>query len=388
MISLKSKLNLRNLLVFAAAAAGVLTLLYAWRLPPFRNGIEATENAYVRGNVTVIAPKVDGYVAEVLVQDFAFVKAGQVLVRLEDGIYEQRLAQARSNLAAQQTNLANVVQSRLAREANVAGAEAAIATGEAQLVNADAQLATAIADHKRSELLVSKGFVSARERDRTESVLNQAQAAQKVALATIRQATASRAAAREDLVAVQVNRRAIEANVEAARAAVRLAEIDLENTRIRAPRDGQVGEIGVKLGQYATPGTQLLALVPEQVWVVANFKESQTARMQPGQQAMIRVDGLENAKLRGRIERISPATGSEFSVIRPDNATGNFTKIVQRLPVRIRLDEQQPLAARLRPGMSVVVRIDTSASVSVSPVEPLIVSGDTSALVRDEIRQR
>ena len=183
-----------------------------------------------------------------------------------------------------------------------------------------------------------------------------------MALATIRQATATHAAAREDVVAVVVNRRAIEANVEAARAAVRLAEIDLENTRIRAPRDGQVGEIGVKLGQYATPGTQLLALVPEQVWVRANFKESQTARMQPGQQAVLRFDALENAKLRGRVERISPATGSEFSVIRPDNATGNFTKIAQRLPVRIRIDEQQPLAMRLRPGMSVVVHIDTSVS--------------------------
>ena len=124
MISIKSKLNRKNLLILAATAAGALIILYAWRLPPFRNGIEATENAYVRGNVTVIAPKVDGYVAEVLVQDFAFVKAGQILVRLDDRIYEQRVAQARSNHAAQETNLANVVQAKLAREANVAAAEA------------------------------------------------------------------------------------------------------------------------------------------------------------------------------------------------------------------------------------------------------------------------
>src|SRR5262245_48211535 len=249
MKTLSKLVNRKNLFVLAAAAAGALTILYTWHLPPFRNGVEATENAYVRGLVTVIAPKVDGYVAEVLVQDFASVKAGQVLVRLDDRIYEQRLAQARSNLAAQETNLANVVQARLAREANVAGTEAAIATGEAQLVNANEQLSRARSDHGRSELLVKKGFVSERERERTESVLNQAEATQKVALATIRQANASRAAAREDLVAVQVNRRAIEANVEAARAAVRLAEIDLENTRIRAPRDGQVGEIGVKIGR-------------------------------------------------------------------------------------------------------------------------------------------
>ena len=156
------------------------------------------------------------------------------------------------------------MQAKLAREANVAAAEAVIATGQAQLVNANEQLTRTRADHRRSELLVSKSFVSARESDRTESLLNQAEAAQKVALATIRQSTATHAAAREDVVAVVVNRRAIQANVEAARAAVRLAAIHLENTRIRAPRDGQVGEIGVKLGQYATPGTQLLALVPEQ----------------------------------------------------------------------------------------------------------------------------
>src|SRR5262245_48924542 len=183
MISIRDKFNRKNLLVLAFAIAGVLTILYAWHLPPFRSAIEATENAYVRGSVTVIAPKVDGYVAEVRVQDFAFVKAGQILVQLDDRIYEQRLAQARSNLAAHETNLANVVQARLARQANIAGAEAAIATGEAQLVNANEQLSRARSDHRRSELLVSKGFVSERERERTESILNQSEATQKVALA-------------------------------------------------------------------------------------------------------------------------------------------------------------------------------------------------------------
>jgi multidrug resistance efflux pump len=151
----------------------------------------------------------------------------------------------------------------------------------------------------------------------------------------------------------------VAAAVEVARAAVHLAEIDLENTRIRAPRDGHVGEIGVKLGQYVTPGTQLLALVPDQVWVVANFKEAQTARMKPGQPATLRVDALDDSELKGRVERLAPATGSEFSVIRADNATGNFTKIPQRLPVRIAVDASQPLAERLRPGMSVLVSVDT-----------------------------
>ena len=140
---------------------------------------------------------------------------------------------------------------------------------------------------------------------------------------------------------------------------MKLAEIDLENARIISPLKGQLGEIGVKLGQYVVPGTQLLALVPAQVWVVANFKEAQTAKMASGQAARIRVDALGDAEISGTVERIAPATGSEFSVIKQDNATGNFTKIAQRLPVRIAINPDQPLATKLRPGMSVVVKVET-----------------------------
>jgi multidrug resistance efflux pump len=349
----------KTYVVLAATLAAALTVLYAWKLPPFRTAVETTDNAYVRGHVTVIAPKVDGYVAGVLVHDFERVEAGQALVQLDQRIHAQRLEQARGSLAAQEANLANVEQARRVREAAIAGADAAIAAAHAQQANAVALLERAHADHQRNEMLVGKGFVSARERDRTGNALSQAQAAVKVTLAGIRQADAARAAAEQDLRSVIVNRRAIEAAVESARAAVRLAEIDLENTTIRAPGGGHVGEVGVKLGQYVVPGTQLLALVPSQVWLVANFKESQTARMKPGQPATFRVDALGHAELPGTVERIAPATGSEFSVIRPDNATGNFTKIVQRLPVRISIDASHALARQLRPGMSVVVRVDT-----------------------------
>jgi multidrug resistance efflux pump len=131
---------------------------------------------------------------------------------------------------------------------------------------------------------------------------------------------------------------------------------------VRAPREGRVGEVGVKLGQYVVPGTLLMAVVPSQVWVVANFKERQTARMVAGQSATLRVDALADATLTGHIERISPATGSEFSVIKPDNATGNFTKVPQRLLVRITIDSGQPLAERLRPGMSVLASVDTASA--------------------------
>jgi multidrug resistance efflux pump len=349
-------------LVLAAGLAGVLLVLYAWRLPPFRGTVEVTENAYVRGSVTVIAPKVDGYVAEVLVQDYEPVVAGQVLVRLDDRNYLQRLAQARANLAAQEAHLANQTQSRLGREAALASARASVQTALAQQANAGAQLDRTAADRRRAEALVGDGSVSQRERDQVDGQWRQAEAARRQADAAVVQAQAGTRAAQQDLRAVVVNRDSLEAAVQGARAAVQLAEIDLDNTRIRAPRDGRVGEVGVKLGQYVTPGTQLMALVPAQVWVVANFKEGQTAHMRPGQPARLRVDGLGDAELAGEVERLSPATGAEFSVIRPDNATGNFTKVPQRLPVRIRIDAQDPLAQRLRPGMSVVARVDTRDS--------------------------
>ena len=346
-------------IVLAATLLCIGLVLYAWRLPPFRTGTETTENAYVRGMVTIVAPKVDGYVAEVDVQDYMAVKAGDVIVKLDDRIYRQKLEQARSALAAQEANLANTAQARLSREAAIGNTQAQIAGAQAQVLNARAQLTRAQADMRRATPLAQDGSLSQRERDQTEAALHQAEAAMKQAEATALQTQAGRAVATQDLRTVVVNRNAVEAAVDSARAAVRLAEIDLENTQIRAPRDGHVGEVGVKLGQYVTPGTQLMAVVPAQVWVVANFKEAQTARMASGQIAHFHVDALANARLTGHVERIAPATGSEFSVIKQDNATGNFTKIPQRLSVRIAVDPDQAAAQHLRPGMSVVVSVDT-----------------------------
>jgi multidrug resistance efflux pump len=155
-----------------------------------------------------------------------------------------------------------------------------------------------------------------------------------------------------------------------AEAQVALAKIDLANTVIRAPRDGQVSEATVRRGQYVTAGSQLLFLVPDTLWVVANFKEGQTWRMRLGQPARFTVDAFEGAALNGHVEQIAPATGSEFSVLRPDNASGNFTKVVQRLPVRIAIDPHQELAKRLRPGMSVTAEVDTGATVREPTREP------------------
>ncbi|THT98482.1 HlyD family secretion protein [Lampropedia puyangensis] len=347
-------------LFLIAAFISAAMVLYAWRLPPFHTGIESTENAYVRGQVTVVAPKVDGYVAEVLVQDYDAVKAGQVLVRLDCRNYQQKLEQARGQLAVQQANLANAAQTQRAKEAVTGSAQAQIAAAEAEVGNAQAQLARARADMRRAEPLAADGSLSQRERDQTEAALRQAEATLKRAQAAREQARAGKVVANEDLQSAHVNQDALKAAVQSAEAAVELAQIDLDNTEIRAPRDGHLGEVGVKLGQYVAPGTQLLAVVPSQVWVVANFKETQTSHMQPGQPVRFEVDALDNTALTGQVEQLSPATGSEFSVIKPDNATGNFIKIPQRLSVRIAVDPNQETAQRLRPGMSVVVHVDTN----------------------------
>lgn len=327
--------------------AGVLLALYAWGLPPFRSAIQTTDNAYVRGQTTVIAPQVSGYVTRVFVQDFETVAAGAPLVQIDDRIYRQRVQQARANVAGQSASLANSQQSRRSSEASVAGQQAAVE-------NARAQLARAEADMRRVDELVQERSVSLRERDQTLAALRQAQAA-------VRQAEAQRSIAQEQVRSVTVGRGGLEAAVENARAAQQLAEIDLANTFVRAPQAGQVSEVGVRLGQYVTAGTQLLFIVPQAVWVVANFKEAQTADIVPGQRATVRVDALEGRELTGRVERLAPAAGSEFAVIRPDNATGNFVKVPQRIAVRIAIDPGQPLAHRLRPGMSVEASVDTAS---------------------------
>ena len=344
-------------LIFASVAlVGVAIVLYAWQLPPFSSHIESTENALVRGQVTIIGPQLAGYVYEVPVQDFQFVKAGDLLVRLDDRIYRQRLNQALAQVQVQKTALANNLQQRRSAEATIAQRQAAV-------VDSEAQARKGAADLRRNQELISDGSVSRRELDVTR-------AANAQALASVAQAKAALAIAREDLQTVIVNRDSLEANVTNAEAAVELARIDLDNTRIVAPRDGQLGQIGVRLGAYVNSGAQLMALVPDTLWVVANMKETQMANVRIGQPVTFTVDALNHLRLRGHVQRISPATGSEFSLLQADNATGNFVKIAQRIPVRITVDPDQAAAQRLRPGMSVVVSIDTGYVVEQDRTDP------------------
>lgn len=342
----RSRRILLSALAFAAIAlAGVLIVLYAWQLPPFRTTLQSTENALVRGQVTIISPQLSGYVVEVLVQDFQPVRKGELLMRIDDRIPTQRLEQARAELATRRAALENYAQSNRSAQATIAQNQATLASSEAQARRAEADL-------RRVEELAADGSLSARERDAARATRAQAVAARD-------QARAALEIARQNLRSVGVSRAPLEAAVANAEAAVRLAEIDLSNTHILAPRDGQLGQVTVRQGAFVNAGAQLTALVPNTLWIIANMKETQMANVRLGQPVSFTVDALDNATLRGHVERISPATGSEFSVITPDNATGNFVKIAQRIPVRISIDPNQPLAQRLRPGMSVVATIDT-----------------------------
>jgi multidrug resistance efflux pump len=340
------KVILSGLLFALIALVGVLIVLYAWNLPPFYSAVQTTENATVRGQVTIISPQLSGYIVEVNVQDYQMVRQGQLLMLIDQRIFQQRLEQARAQLASQRAALANFAQ-------NQGSARATIAQNQAALANANAQALRATADLRRVEDLAADGSLSTRERDAARATGAQT-------IAATAQAKAALEISRQNLRSVDVNRAALEAAVANADAAVKLAEIDMANTRIVAPRDGQLGQVTVRLGAFVNAGTQLTALVPQTMWVVANMKETQMADVRLGQPVSFSVDALNHAKLRGRVEEIAPATGSEFSVIVPDNATGNYVKIAQRIPVRIGIDPGQELARRLRPGMSVVVGIDTS----------------------------
>ena len=333
--------NTATALAVALGIAGMGTVLYAWQLPPFSSAVQTTDNAYVRGYVTLISPQLAGYVREVAVQDYETVRRGAVLARLDDRIYRQKVEQAEATLASQKAALANSAQQENAAKARIGASEAALAS---------AQYAKRRAEESwnRIEELSDKGIATQSDREQSRTTLDQAEAA-------VSQAQANLEVSRQDLQTIIVGRESLRAAVAGAEASVELAKIDLSNTVVTAPRDGTVGEVGVKLGQYVAAGTQLMALVPHDTWVIANFKETQLVYIEPGQEVEVSVDAFRHAVLKGHVERFSPAAGSEFSVIRPDNATGNFTKVAQRIPVRIAIDEGQDMAKYLAPGLSVVV---------------------------------
>ena len=324
-------------------ALGVLAVLFAWHLPPFTSDAAVTENAYVRGSVTTISPQLAGYVAAVPARDFATVHKGDVLVQLDDRQYRERLAQAEAALATAKATVAKNEQAILSATAALEARRSAAESAQAAVDNADA-------NWTRVSALQDRGVITNRDAETAELTRQQAQSALDAAQSQI-------AVAQDDLNAARINRESLQAGIASAAAAVEMAQIDLDNTVVRAPADGKLGQVSVTPGQFVGAGSAMLSLVGEQVWVIANFKETELSGMALGQPVTLTVDALHDASFTGRIAEFSPATASEFSLLSGSNATGNFTKIAQRLPVRIELDADQDRGADLAPGLSVRVSV-------------------------------
>lgn len=328
-----------------SALAGLLLFLGNsgwnwWRTGRFE---EATDNAYFRSDITSLAPKVSGYVTDVGVNDNQAVKTGDILFRIDDRDYRARLAQADANVAAALAALSNLDAERGLQEA-------AIVQAKAQLASVQAAQTLAKQNFGRYDSLAKSKTASKAQLDQAEAAKNQANAAVEASEAALR-------AAEKKLDVLAAQRKAAEASLAQAKASRDLARIDLENTIVRAPVDGVVGNRQVRIGRFVTTGASLLDIVPiENIWLIANFKEVQLGRIRSGQEARIWVDGYPDIEIRGTVVSLAPGTGTAFSLIPSDNATGNFVRVVQRIPVKITLNDN-PLIGRLVPGLSARVSV-------------------------------
>jgi membrane fusion protein (multidrug efflux system) len=308
--------------------------------------IQSTNDAYVRAELTRLSSRVAGEVLTVAANDFQRVKAGDLLVQIDPADYEAQVAQAEAGVIGAQAaldNLANQVELQYAT----------IAQGEAQQLSALAQEVEARQEQERQQSL-SQTEAGTRQK------LEQATAGYARAQADVRASRALIAAQRHQLEVLSGTKKQRAADLQGAKAALAAARLKLGYTKIVAPFDGVVGERQVQPNDYVNIGSNLINVVPlPDVYVMANYKETQLTRVKPGQPVEVTVDSFPSEKLHGRVERIAPASGSQFALLPPDNATGNFTKVVQRIPVRIEFDKGQPLLERLLPGMSVVTRIRT-----------------------------
>jgi membrane fusion protein (multidrug efflux system) len=307
--------------------------------------IESTDDAYVGGEITMLSAKVAGFIQTVTVVDNQAVKAGDLLLKLEDRDYRAQLTRAEASVAAQRAALANIEASRRMHHAVIEQASATVA-------GAAAELARTKYDFDRYRTLSADQFA-------TRQRFEQAEAEHEKAKAADRRARAALDAAERQLEVFDTQQQQTQAALDQALAERDLAQLNLSYTEIRAPIDGVVGNRSARAGAYASVGAQLLAIVPVRgLWVDANFKESQLARIREGETVEVVADVLPGIRFRGRVASLAPATGAQFSVIPPENATGNFTKIVQRVPVRIELEDDGAELGKLRPGLSVAVYVD------------------------------
>jgi len=306
----------------------------------------STDDAYIEGDITNIAPKVTGYVAKVNVVAKQHVKAGEALVTLDTGDYSIASQQADAQIATQKLALVRF-------DAQIAAAQAALPQAEAQKTALEATLRGAEITAKRSIDLAAKSAGTVADRDNAMVAVDQTKANLLGAEATI-------ASAKANIAVVTAQRSEAESQIRSLELAKAKAERDLSFTVLKAPFDGVVGNLAVQTGDLVTPGQRLAALVPvDQLYIEANFKETQVAHIKPGAEVEIHVDAIEDHIIKGIVESIAPASGSVFSLLPPENATGNFTKVIQRLPVRIALPKDALATGNLRAGLSVIVDIDS-----------------------------
>ena len=331
-------------LLLAVGAAGDFGYHY-WTVGRF---IESTDDAYVGAHNTTLAAKVAGYVSGITVEDNTRVHAGDVIATIDDGDFKLAVDSARDKVATQQATV-----DRIGRQ--ITAQQAAVDQAKAQLASAQAASTQKQLELERQQALAQRDFAS-------RQTLEQAQMGRDQAVAAVQNAQAGLAAADAQVDVLKAQQQEASRTLQELRTALAKAERDLSFTVIRAPVDGVIGNRAVQTGDYVQTGQRLASLVPlDDIYVDANFKETQLAHLQPGQKVEIAVDALPGQPIDGTVESLSPASGSVFSLLPPDNATGNFTKIVQRLPVRIKVPADVAGQSVLRPGMSVVVSVNTKA---------------------------
>jgi membrane fusion protein (multidrug efflux system) len=332
-------------LVFVIAALILIVITTRWVWWEGRPGWKSTDDAYLTADVTPIIARVPGYVQSMPVQDFQRVKAGQLIAQLQDDDYRATVARDEANVATAVAQAEVLVAQMALQDANVKAAEATEASTRAAFAQNRRDIA-------RQEKLLTTGSSTVENRERLETTRAQLEA-------QLAQNRAQVEAAKRQLGVLSAQHDRAVADIAAQKATLELARINLGWTRIVAPQGGVVAQRQIKPGQYAPAGGQITSLTPlPHVWVVANFRETQLTHMRVGQRAEIRVDTFPGRVLRGHVQSFSPGSGAVFALLPPDNATGNFTKVVQRVPVKILIDDADGLGALLRPGLSVVARVD------------------------------
>ena len=336
-------------LALGLAALLVIAIPLRWNAWVAGGRWQRTDDAQLKGDLTPLSARVGGYVRRALAGDYLPVRRGQVLVEIEDDDYRAQVAQAQAEVEGAGAALDNNAAQQALQAAAIAAADALVAADRADLVRAELQA-------RREHVMAATDAVAQQE-------VETADAARLRAAAVVRQVEAQALSARRQVEVLRTQARQLAATLAARRAGLSLAEINLGHTRITAPADGLSGERFARAGQLVSAGAQVVSVTPVNgAWVVANFKETQLLHMRVGQPARLTLDAFAGRRFEGRVAAISPASGSQFALLPPDNASGNYTKVVQRVPVRITLEDVSAEdAARLRPGLSVIAAVDTGS---------------------------